>query len=476
MSNFSMNSGNMKTEYTKTLSDYVANLTYEDIPEEVRERAKMIALQTIGVSLGSKGTHTEQTAQKLGLALNGGESSAEGNTATCWITGTKLSTANAALVNGTMADILDREDCSWTGHPSASIIPVSWAVAEAKKKSGKDFVTAIVAAYEAYQRIAMAVQPPEGWDAFKGWGLTSWQLFGGIVSAAKLMGLTSEQINQAYGVGAQCSPIPSVVAHATMSDLYHIEHGIRTHDGVMGAQMVEFGIDNNLNCFDDQYAYTFHLTSDPKPEWFTKDLGSRWLTMETLMKHWPANMWLQTPLELCYNLVTKHNLKPEDIEEIILDPATVGRMMFRPDGYESMMLAQFSIPYAIAAMICNPSPSREWYSAENLTNPKVLELAGKVHGSDAKPNELLDSLPIFRAGSFPEKTLIIKTKDGREYRETMQYQLGHPRNMMSREQFVERFRIQAAPAIQGEKMERAIDAICNIERYDDISPLSTLLF
>ena len=107
MSNFSMNSGNMKTEYTKTLSDYVANLTYEDIPEEVRERAKMIALQTIGVSLGSKGTHTEQTAQKLGLALNGGESSAEGNTATCWITGTKLSTANAALVNGTMADILD---------------------------------------------------------------------------------------------------------------------------------------------------------------------------------------------------------------------------------------------------------------------------------------------------------------------------------------------------------------------------------
>ena len=131
------------------------------------------------------------------------------------------------------------------------------------------------------------------------------------------------------------------------------------------------------------------------------------------MKHWPANMWLQTPLELCYDLVTKHSLKPEDIEEIILDPATVGRMMFRPDGYESMMLAQFSIPYAIAAMICNPSPSREWYAAENLTNPKVLELAGKVHGSDAKPNELLDSFAIFRAGSFPEKTLIIKTKDGK---------------------------------------------------------------
>ena len=47
---------------------------------------------------------------------------------------------------------------------------------------------------------------------------------------------------------------------------------------------------------------------------------------------------------------------------------------------------------------------------------------------------------------------------------------------MSPEQFVERFRIQADPAIQGEKMEQAIDDICNIERYDDISPLSALLF
>ncbi|NCB62994.1 MAG: MmgE/PrpD family protein [Clostridia bacterium] len=471
-----MNSAKIKTDYTKQLSDYVANLTYDEIPEEVRERAKMIALQTIGVSLGSKGSHTEQTVQKLGLAMNGGESSAEGNTATCWISGQKLSAANAALVNGALADILDWEDCSWTGHPSASIIPVAWVMSEAQKKSGKDFITAIVAAYEVYQRIAMAVQPPAGWNAFHGWGLTSWQIFGGIVPAVKLLGLDSERVNQALGVGAQCSPIPSVIAHATMSDLYHVEHGMRSHDGICAAQMVKLGIDNNLGCFDDEYAYSFHMTSDPRPEWYTKDLGKRYLTMETLMKHWPANMWLQTPLELCHKLVTEHDLKPEDIREIILDPATVGRMTLRPEGYESMMLAQFSIPFALAAMICNPQPGAAWYSAENLSSPRVLELAKKVHGSDAKPNELLDSFATFRAGSFPEKTLIIRTNDGGEYRVTMAFQPGHPNNMMSRSQFVERFRIQAAPAIGGEKMEQAIDAICNIERYDDISPLSALLF
>ena len=67
MSNFSMNSGSMKTEYTKTLSDYVANLTYDDIPEEVRERAKMIALQTIGVSLSST-CHTTELPRLRAMA------------------------------------------------------------------------------------------------------------------------------------------------------------------------------------------------------------------------------------------------------------------------------------------------------------------------------------------------------------------------------------------------------------------------
>lgn len=126
--------------------------------------------------------------------------------------------ANASLVNGTLADALDWEDCSWTGHPSASIIPVAWAMAEEYKKSGKDFLTAIVAAYEVYQRISMVVQPPKDWDVFKGWGLTSWQVFGGTVAACKILGLDSDKVNQALGISAIVSVIPSVLAHNTMSE------------------------------------------------------------------------------------------------------------------------------------------------------------------------------------------------------------------------------------------------------------------
>ena len=52
---------------------------------------------------------------------------------------------------------------------------------------------------------------------------------------------------------------------------------------------------------------------------------------------------------------------------------------------------------------------------------------------------------------------------------------GHPKNMMSREEFVERFRVQASPVLQGERLEKAIETLCNIELVEDISAVCGLL-
>ncbi len=51
----------------------------------------------------------------------------------------------------------------------------------------------------------------------------------------------------------------------------------------------------------------------------------------------------------------------------------------------------------------------------------------------------------------------------------------HAQNMMSREEFVERFRVQASPVLQGERLEKAIETLCNIEQVEDISAVCGLL-
>ena len=69
------------TNYTDVLSEYAEKLRYEDIPPEVIERAKMIMLQTIGVSLAAKHAPCTQKAITMAVAANGGP----GGTVTGWV-------------------------------------------------------------------------------------------------------------------------------------------------------------------------------------------------------------------------------------------------------------------------------------------------------------------------------------------------------------------------------------------------------
>lgn len=466
------------TTYTQELSEYAVNLKYEDIPPEVIERAKMIMLQTIGVSLAAKGTPIADKARKMALEANGGE----GGPTTLWGTGEKLASVNAALALGTISDALDWEDCSWTGHPSAGIIPCAWLAAQEKHKSGKEMLTAIVAAYEVYQRIAMAVQPTDEIWKTKGWGLTSWQIFGCILSVAKLYDFDARKINQAIGVGCESSTLPTAYHATTMSDFYHYEHGYRARDGFLISKSVEKGIHNQRDlldfgpCYGGAICCTLDGEDKSDPSWYTRDLGSRYLIMETLMKHWPANMWVQTTAEIVSNLSKEHGFGPEDVEEIIVDPPVAERMWAPDDGFTSVTHAQFSIPFVVASMLYDPTPGAQWYTDEKMKDPKIIALAKRVKGSDSIPDSPLTGFKQFREGTYPMKAITITLKNGQKYVGKMDCHPGHPANMMTREEFVERFRIQAAPALQGDCLEKAIEVLCNIETVDDIAAVSELLY
>lgn len=466
------------TTYTQQLSEYAVALKFEDIPPEVVERAKMIMLQTIGVALAAKNTPISEKVRKMAREANGGE----GGPTTVWGSGEKMAAVNAALAIGTMADALDWEDCSWTGHPSAGIIPCAWLAAEETHKSGKDLITAIVAGYEVYQRIAMAVQPSAWRWNEKGWGLTSWQIFGAILPVAKLYGLDARKINQAIGVGCECSTLPTAYHATTMSDFYHYEHGYRARDGFLITKSVEKGIHNQRDLLDDERCYTGVICSGPDGSseadlsWLTKDLGTRYLIMETLMKHWPANMWVQTTAEIVYNLSRKHQFGAEDVEEIIVDPPVAERMWAPDDGFTSVTHAQFSIPFVIASMLYDPHPGAQWYTPEKMKDPKIIALAKRVKPGPSAPDSPGTGFKQFQQGSYPMKTVAVTLKDGTRYEEKMDCHPGHPANMMSRQEFVDRFRIQAAPVLHGEKLEKAIETLCSIETVDDIAAVADLLY
>ena len=141
---------------SNALSQFAVNLKYEDLPLEVVEMAKKMTIQTIGAALASK----DMDFTKSVLAFSEKYSSGPAD-ATRMIDGKKTSLLGAVFTNSIIADNIDWEDCSWTGHPSAGLIPAALAVAEARGKSGKDFLTAVVAALRYISASPWLSSPPE---------------------------------------------------------------------------------------------------------------------------------------------------------------------------------------------------------------------------------------------------------------------------------------------------------------------------
>jgi len=456
----------MKMNYTKTLADYAVGLKYEDIPKEVVEQAKLLTLHTLGVALAACATKQGKEAIALAKAFSGDkrESTILGD-------GSKVSCIQAGFANGALADILDWEDCSWTGHPSANAIPAALAVGEMIKASGKDYITSVVAGYEVYQRIAMAVQPTEKWDWFKrGWGLTSWEIFAGAIPAAKLFKLSEDKMAQAIGVAGVCTPIVNIKHDMWRSNIYHYQHGLTCRDGIVSAFIAQSGINGLYDMLDGETGYWVSVSDNCDWDWMTKGLGKDYLIMETYFKHWPTNMWINQPLDAVDAIVKAEGIKADDVAEVIVEPVFEKRMDYKPEGYSGNVQAQFSIPFCIATMLLEPEPGPNWYTEEKLKDPKLLELASKVKATGPMM-KMAEAFVLFRAGDYPEVSVEIVTKDGRRFKETIIFPKGHPKNRMTVDEFKDRFRRAASFALKPDKIESAIEKILNLEEVADVSEI-----
>src|SRR3979411_641451 len=124
-------------EETATLAAYVADLRFEDIPQEVLQRAKVLTLDFLGSAIRAR-RDAESTPSRLkmreALALDGsGESTVFGDART-W------TPAVAALLNGALGHSLDFDDTHADAslHASAPVVPAAFAVGERGGASARD--------------------------------------------------------------------------------------------------------------------------------------------------------------------------------------------------------------------------------------------------------------------------------------------------------------------------------------------------
>ncbi len=455
--------------YTRKLAEYAVNLRYEDLPEGVKEQAVRLITQIVGISIA--GCDTREAC-----VLNHLSCQEEGSSETFGLGG-GYSEAFAAYINGTLADVLDWEDCAWTGHPSAGIVPVAWVLGQKIKADGRQLITAVTAAYDVYQRIAMSLQPTPEEKKKNGWGLMSWQIFGAVAAGAKILGFSAEETDRALTLAADTAVLPTAMHDFTMSNGYHFEHGMRCYTAVNILEFVRSEEGKNLETggLDIYEKFAVHYTSQWKPEWLLKDLGTRYSIMDTMLKYYPGNMWSLPPIDAVMSIRELHNgvICPEDIRKITVIPGTAGRMRI-PDENCTITDIVLNVPFGIANAVYNPDFGSYWYAEENVHDPKMLSLAAKVCASDDPADSSASGFALFLQGDYPLKKVSVELNDGRVFTGVSKYPAGHPRNRWSLKE-AEDLYIRSAGKNQGEKAEETAEMLVSLAQCGDISKISTYI-
>src|SRR5882724_9694843 len=195
---------------TATLAGYVANLKYADIPAEVLARAKVLTLDFLGSAIRAR-RDAESTPSLLkmleALALDGkGQSTVFGD-----------AHADSSL------------------HASAPVVPAAFAVGELVGASGRDVLTAIVAGYEVCCRLGNALDPTSHYA--RGFHPTATAgTYGAAAAAAKLFGLSQQQIIAAFGVsGSQAAGSLQFLVNGAWNKRYQV--GAAAMNGVIAATL-----------------------------------------------------------------------------------------------------------------------------------------------------------------------------------------------------------------------------------------------
>ena len=256
---------------TATLAAYVANLRYDAIPREVLERAKSLTLDFLGSAVRAR-REAESTPALLSmlkaLGLDGsGEATVVGDSKT-W------TPAVAALLNGALGHSLDFDDTHADSslHPSAPVVPAAFAVGEMVNASGRDVLTAIVAGYEVCCRLGNALDPTSHYA--RGFHPTATAgTYGAAAAAAKLYGLTAEQIVAAFGVsGSQAAGSLQFLVNGAWNKRYQV--GAAAMNGVIAASLAREGFVGATESVEGKHGLLVGYTDNARPDKATAGLGS----------------------------------------------------------------------------------------------------------------------------------------------------------------------------------------------------------
>ncbi len=358
---------------TKQLAEFVINTRERDVPSDVLDGARDALVDTLGCALAGSLDEGSEIAQRWVIET--------GARAQAIVLGTQLATspAEAAFANGLASHALDFDDSLTTlrGHPTAPMLGAGLAVGEAANASGNALLAAMAIGLEVGGKIGPALGAGH---YMKGWHSTATVgAFSATAVAARLWGLSVEQLQTAWGIAA--SEASGLIRNfGTMTKPFHAGHAARS--AVMAAWMAKNGFTADTQIFDGKNNFfSTYAGADAVPlESTLKHLGKPWemLTPGIYVKRYPCCYCNHRPVGGLFELIKEHNIQREEVSKVrigFLPGADKPLIHFDPHtGLEG----KFSMEYNAAAVLLDGKITMESFTDAMVQRAEIRALMLKV--------------------------------------------------------------------------------------------------
>lgn len=454
-------------DHTRKLASFCANVSYDRLPADVIQKAKLCILDYIANIYGSLELNAVKHIVDYVQSINSDGSST--------VLGCAFNSDihHAAFLNGVFAEAIEAQDGLRFGgnHPGTAVIPAALAMGEQQKADGRQIIEAVVAGYEAANRPAAAMHP---WHTLSGFLPTgTCGAFGAAAAAAKMYKYDEDIMLNALGNAGYVAPISMAEQLMGGYTVKIIQGGQAAAAGILAAGLAGRGLTGCpqvLEGSDLKGGFTQITTKvDPKFEKLSEGLGEQFSILDIYFKPYTACRHTHGAIQAVLELSAENRISPDDISDIKIftygiAALAVGKPIKKNDSFVN---AQFSIPYVVSASLFDGELGPKQLTEKRLADKALVEFSRKVTViSDDQINQM-----------YPDKTasrVEMLLKNGRSLSKQIDIPKGDPRDPMTEKDIIGKVKTYSGNRDQ-KKIKEVIDIILNLETITDIRLLTKII-
>jgi len=446
-----------------TIADAIAEfghgLGFDRLPGPVVHEVKRRVIDSLGCALGAYDALPAVIARGLAPAIHIG---AETGAARI-ICGDATTPEAAAFANGVMVRYLDWNDTYLSlepAHPSDNI-PAALACAEAAGRTGRELITAIVAAYEVQCRLCdCATLRSHGFDHVTYGG------FSATLAASMLLGLSVNETVHALGIAGAIAPALRQTRAGELSMWKGAAFANTSRDAVFAARLAKEGMTGPAPIFEGEFGLMKVITGEFSPPDFSAATSGAFRIVETYIKYYPAEYHAQSAIAAAIEIANELEGDISRIEAVVINTFKTayeiigsGPERWRPATRET---ADHSLPFLVASALTYANLNLASFSDEQLADERMAELIAKIK---VVRDPALDKL---YPQAIPNR-VEARLSDGSSITREFIYPKGHPMNPLTDAEVEAKFRGLAAWRFANSEMDRVLSMLWRLDELTDAS-------